>query len=305
MKIIRYEGHKFYFIALLTAMCMICANCYGLAVRSLCDEENEEYLISVFFSSFYSDMGAHEGPFEGGYPRQFVKFVKDALESIKSQSGPHIVDLGAGDLWLTKKVFEAVPGARVEAVDINEPAKAIPDGIRFTQASIEATGFPEASFDVVMSAFTICYARKDIAVREIYRIMKPNARAIILMHARGSELMSGLFARQRTIYERLEMIKDQSSREKEAKLLGIKLRAIRAVLTRLYENSFRYEDEVRRFYESKGFCVQVKVFYKYADVEILFDPTLKDEPPMAFGVILTKVNDVNERHYLDGVASSL
>jgi len=101
--------------------------------------------------------------------------------------GPaRIVDAGTGTGQLPVRLARACPGCRVTGVDLSEgclrvarakaEASGVADRVAFVRANLEATGLPEASADLVVSACSLHHWRRPARVlRELARLLKPGA----------------------------------------------------------------------------------------------------------------------------------
>lgn len=107
-------------------------------------------------------------------------------------AGDRVLDLGCGtgDLAIAA-ARRAGPGGTVAGVDFAEPmlararvkaaAAGFPD-LSFVPASADALPFPDASFDVVVSAFVLrsLAAIRTGAARELARVLRPGGTACLL-----------------------------------------------------------------------------------------------------------------------------
>ncbi len=99
-------------------------------------------------------------------------------------SGKRIVDLGCGSGRLTRMFAEA--GNTVTGVDNSEEQiklakKSAGQAVDFRVGSMEATGLPDASFDVVVLSQSLHHASNPREViREAYRLAAPKGRILIL-----------------------------------------------------------------------------------------------------------------------------
>ncbi|MFN8243259.1 MAG: methyltransferase domain-containing protein [Ferruginibacter sp.] len=93
--------------------------------------------------------------------------------------------IGGSSLWLARNA-----GCRVTGISLSEKqlvqarhfaaAEGFTDQISFTRADFCATGFTDASFDVVWAQESVCHANdKNEFVREAYRLLKPGGRLIL------------------------------------------------------------------------------------------------------------------------------
>jgi ubiquinone/menaquinone biosynthesis C-methylase UbiE len=67
-------------------------------------------------------------------------------------------------------------------------AAALETDVEFVQAPAEALPFPDSSFDTVVSTLTLCTVRRqDAALREIARVLRPNATFLFAEHVRADD----------------------------------------------------------------------------------------------------------------------
>lgn len=111
---------------------------------------------------------------------------RDVLTHMKLQNGEHILEVGSGNGIFAKEMYALIgQEGRICGIDFAEPmvlmAQAYcPEG-EFEQASATQIPHPNDSFDVVTASQVLCFV-EDIekAVSEMFRVLKPNGRLIIL-----------------------------------------------------------------------------------------------------------------------------
>jgi demethylmenaquinone methyltransferase/2-methoxy-6-polyprenyl-1,4-benzoquinol methylase len=109
-----------------------------------------------------------------------------------ARPGDRVLDLAGGSGDLTRLLSRDVgPGGEVVILDINRSmldvgrdrlldAGAL-DNVRFVQADAEALPFPDRSFNLVTMAFGLRnVTRKERALAEMYRVLKPGGTAHVL-----------------------------------------------------------------------------------------------------------------------------
>jgi demethylmenaquinone methyltransferase/2-methoxy-6-polyprenyl-1,4-benzoquinol methylase len=109
-----------------------------------------------------------------------------------ARPGDRVLDLAGGSGDLTRLLSRDVgPGGEVVILDINRSmldvgrdrlidAGAI-DNVRFVQADAECLPFPDRSFNVITMAFGLRnVTRKDRALAEMHRVLKPGGTAHVL-----------------------------------------------------------------------------------------------------------------------------
>lgn len=124
-----------------------------------------------------------------GMHRLWKRFT---IDKSSVRRGDHVLDLagGTGDL---AKAWAAIVGqeGRVILSDINPSMlnvardrfldEGIVGNVEFVEANAESLPFPDESVDVVSIAFGLRnVTNKDKALAEMYRVLKPNGRALIL-----------------------------------------------------------------------------------------------------------------------------
>ncbi len=118
-----------------------------------------------------------------------------------------IVELGSGPGFLVEKLLVHIPGAEVTAVEIdpllveyagNYLAKQKLDRWQVIEGSITDTGLEDDSFDFAIARLVLEHLPDPLeAVREIYRIVKPGGKVIVIdndfeMHIMTYPPVSGL-----------------------------------------------------------------------------------------------------------------
>lgn len=117
---------------------------------------------------------------------------RTAIDLSGVRAGQTILDLAGGTGDLAAK-FSKIVGAKGQVVlaDINSDMLAVGrdrlidggiiDGVEFIQANAENLPFGDDSFDCVTIAFGLRNVTdKDAALREMYRVLKPGGRALVL-----------------------------------------------------------------------------------------------------------------------------
>lgn len=116
-----------------------------------------------------------------------------SIAEFDAHPGEKVLEIGTG--VGTDLVSYARGGARVTGIDLTENA------VKITQAHLEMLGleyddvrvadaeelpFEDGSFDVVFSCGVLHHTpRIDKTLDEVYRVLKPNGKAIIILYARG------------------------------------------------------------------------------------------------------------------------
>jgi demethylmenaquinone methyltransferase/2-methoxy-6-polyprenyl-1,4-benzoquinol methylase len=115
-----------------------------------------------------------------------------AVEALALRKGQQVLDLAAGTGDLTRLVYPKVgKSGRVILVDINEAMLkrgqerlldcGLFKGLAFVVASAEALPFPDNHFDRIMMSFGLRNVTdKDKALAQMYRVLRPGGKAIVL-----------------------------------------------------------------------------------------------------------------------------
>ncbi len=114
-----------------------------------------------------------------------------AVELTGVRAGDHVLDIAGGTGDLTARFAERVgPTGMVILADLNidmisEGRRRLDDrgcvGVGYVQMNAEALPFADAHFDVVSIAFGLRnVARKDVALAEMCRVLRPGGRLLVL-----------------------------------------------------------------------------------------------------------------------------
>ena len=116
------------------------------------------------------------------------------------QSGERVLDAGCGiggsSLWLAAELGATVFGitpvrTQVKLANAAANARQLCDLVKFKQADYAATGFPDASFDVVWALESLCHAEEKISFyHESARILRPGGRLVIAEYLRTERQLS-------------------------------------------------------------------------------------------------------------------
>ena len=102
--------------------------------------------------------------------------------------GEHVVDIGSGPGFLCESMADAVgPKGRVLGLDISDDLLAAASArnkrreLLYAKSDAMALEAPDATFDVAVSTQVYEYvADCDRALREMYRVLKPSGRALVM-----------------------------------------------------------------------------------------------------------------------------
>lgn len=151
------------------------------------------------WSAYWATGGLHScvGSFDGNYSGAIGAFWRGVFDDLPE--GPlRALDLATGNGALPRMLFEhrdGRAGLEVEAVDLaklapdwHEPGRH--DAIRFRSGvAMEDLPFPDACFDLVTSQYGFEYARREPALAEALRVLRPGGRLALVMHHAGSVLV--------------------------------------------------------------------------------------------------------------------
>lgn len=142
------------------------------------------------------------GRFQSSYDETIESFWKPIFQSAPDPA--KIIDLGTGNggIALSAIRFAESEDRRFHVVgvdssairpleDVKEPnARSYLSNIDFkANTPIEATGFPDETFDLAMSQFGVEYADPAGSSKEIYRVLKTQARFAAMMHRADSAIV--------------------------------------------------------------------------------------------------------------------
>lgn len=133
---------------------------------------------------------------------------RHAVSVAKLRAGAKVLDLAGGTGDVSRLMANALRGnGTVVLSDINQPMlmigrdRCIDENLSHTilcvQADAQALPFPEFDFDLVTIAFGLRNVTdKNLALREIYRVLKPGAKVLILEFSEFKvSTLSGLYDR--------------------------------------------------------------------------------------------------------------
>jgi demethylmenaquinone methyltransferase/2-methoxy-6-polyprenyl-1,4-benzoquinol methylase len=155
-------------------------------------EEKETRVRSVF-DSVAARYDLMNDLMSGGVHRLWKRFT---VEQAALRPGHVVLDLagGTGDL-AAAMAPRVAPEGRVVLADINESMlrtgrtrlddRGLTGRVAYALANAEELPFPDASFDVVTIAFGLRnVTRKDKALREMARVLRPGGQALVLEFSR-------------------------------------------------------------------------------------------------------------------------
>ncbi|MCT1404116.1 methyltransferase domain-containing protein [Paenibacillus sp. p3-SID867] len=112
------------------------------------------------------------------------------LEWYGLKNGMCVLEVGSGPGYVTKQLVNSLPDSHITSLEIDhtlqDQAKALlrdvpSERINFVQSSIYNTGLPDNSFDFVVARLIFLHLHNPLeASQEIYRVLKPNGRLVII-----------------------------------------------------------------------------------------------------------------------------
>jgi SAM-dependent methyltransferase len=113
------------------------------------------------------------------------------VDLMAPEATSRILDVGCGSGALDRQLAERLPGARIDAVDVNpflrrEAAALAADfgeRIRFAPGSATALPFPDQTFDCVFSVTVLEECDAEKAIAEFMRVTRPGGRIAIVVRA--------------------------------------------------------------------------------------------------------------------------
>jgi demethylmenaquinone methyltransferase/2-methoxy-6-polyprenyl-1,4-benzoquinol methylase len=160
------------------------------------DEDKKQTLVRGVFDSVASKYDVMNDVMSGGLHRIWKRF---AVDQLRLRRGEQVLDLasGTGDLIALMKPLVGETG-EVLHTDIN--AAMLAEGRNrlldsgfvapTTQCNAEALPFADRSFDAVTIAFGLRnVTRKEIALAEMYRVLRPGGRALVLEFSKPNPLL--------------------------------------------------------------------------------------------------------------------
>lgn len=130
----------------------------------------------------------------------FARRARIILSQLNPKLGMKILDVGCGRGFYEAAVASVYPGVKITGIDagtdyIEIAKKAIKylpgsDNINFLQADARHLPFPEGSFDRIICSDVLEHVNDDSSVvREIFRVLKKNGRAIFTVPVKNYPFM--------------------------------------------------------------------------------------------------------------------
>jgi tocopherol O-methyltransferase len=123
------------------------------------------------------------------FRQSLLRMNEIMMEVARIGPGDLVLDAGCGvggsSIFIASRIGCRVTGITLSERQVaqakkNAERKGLDDRVEFRKMDFGATGFEDASFDVVWGCESICYADdKEQFIREAYRILKPGGRLVI------------------------------------------------------------------------------------------------------------------------------
>jgi SAM-dependent methyltransferase len=131
-----------------------------------------------------------DGFFSEGYPPDIKAYIERNIDYVlKKQPSKKktYIDIGSGDnTSIAEEIYEKYQKDRgiVSKVNTLDPVipSHLPEQITHIQRLAEDTGLPDNSYDLVTILFTFSYTKREETLRELYRILRADGYAILILH---------------------------------------------------------------------------------------------------------------------------
>ncbi len=162
------------------------------------DKNDKEKLVANVFDSVADNYDIMNDIMSMGVHRFWKHY---AILVADVQRGMHILDLASGTCDLAIKMGKSLAGTgRLVASDINESMlsigrermtdNGIVKNVEYQIANAESLPFEDNSFDLVTMAFGLRnVTNKDNALAEIYRVLKPGGKCLVLEFSKPQDLL--------------------------------------------------------------------------------------------------------------------
>ena len=184
-------------------------------------------------------------------PAIFGAWVGRVADAAGIQTGNRVLDVACGTGVLAREAFSRVgEKGHVVGIDLNEGMVAIATRtepkVEWKQGDAGSLPFEDASFEVVVSQFSLMYFPDRLAaLREMWRVLAPNGRLAVatwasIEHARGYQILVDI-ASEHCGREAAEVLAAPFVLGDEAQLAGLFAEAdIPEAKVTLHEGSIRF-----------------------------------------------------------------
>ena len=131
------------------------------------------------------------------------RWRRQAIQVLTQKSYPHVIDLCAGTLALTRGLLEADPNCHVTAVDFSRPMlekgeAALPELLKkrvtLLVQDAQHLNLPRPSYDAVMCAYGMRNIEdNELVLKKIFSLLRPGGQILILDFFKPEGFFSGLF----------------------------------------------------------------------------------------------------------------
>lgn len=203
-----------------------------------------------------------------------------------------VIEIGAGPGGLAALLKRKNPKIEIFGVDIHVPKKRL-EGAQYVESRAEKLPFKDETFDAAYSSLTLIHANIEEATKELWRVLKPGGKAILLLHKLNSPIHQELMRNYLKALKEISFRKRDLKRgDKDEKAIKEKIKYWKRELKEtvpLLENisrAFLDERKAAEFFKDYGFEVEhIKSF-----------PLKEGEPPnLAIGLVLRKTNRKGDR----------
>jgi ubiquinone/menaquinone biosynthesis C-methylase UbiE len=117
---------------------------------------------------------------------------QDVVELLDVRPGSSVLEVGYGPGGLVRLLRERTPATRICGVDPSREMRAMArrrnreaaDRVDLRVGSVDCTGFPDQSFDRVITVNTVAiWPDLDAGLSEIHRVTRPHGRVVIAWHS--------------------------------------------------------------------------------------------------------------------------
>jgi demethylmenaquinone methyltransferase/2-methoxy-6-polyprenyl-1,4-benzoquinol methylase len=164
------------------------------------DERNKSRMVRDVFDSVAQRYDVMNDVMSMGMHRVWKAYTI-AVSGVRA--GQHVLDIAAGTGDLTREFARRVgPSGRVVHTDINEAMlrtgrdRMLDEGLSLPTVICDAEQlpFPDAAFDLVSVAFGLRnMTHKDLALKEMRRVLKPGGRLLVLEFSRVAKPLAALY----------------------------------------------------------------------------------------------------------------
>lgn len=186
-----------------------------------------------------------------------VDFIHDNLP----KGVETIYEFGCGPGKLMDLLQSRNPHLKIKGVDISLDTNQM-FGDKFVGAALEELPFKDDSLEGGYSTFTLTHTNMEQSTKELWRVLKPGAKLILVIHRRGSTIQGAMEGRYMNSSNEISIIKKALEKGEEEPRHKDLLKShseelddvapIVETITRAFNNA----DEAKDFFEDYGFTVE-------------------------------------------------